>query len=91
MPNTGVFYLHEVSGPTSGSPGQFTSISRVRATCTKCSHTFYATAPPNLVTIAGGTVLTCSACGARQAISNARFDLFSTRLSSESNLRSEQD
>ncbi|MCY1443698.1 hypothetical protein D9M71_601240 [compost metagenome] len=89
MPNTGAFHLHEVSGPTSGSPGQFTSISMVRATCTKYSHTFHATAPPELVAIAGGTILCCSACGTRQAISNARFDLFSIRLTAESKPRPE--
>ena len=76
MPNTGSFHLHEVLGTTEGTPEHFTSITAVRATCQKCRRTMHATSPPELESIEGGTILACAGCGARQAISNARFDLF---------------
>lgn len=76
MPNTGLFHLHEVLGTTEGTPAQFTRISSVRATCLKCKRSMCATAKPELENIEGGTILYCSGCGVRQAISNARFDVF---------------
>ena len=79
MPNTGSFHLHEVSGQTEGTPEHFTSITAVRATCLKCKTVLHAKGLPELENIEGGTVLCCSGCGARQAISNARFDIFAGR------------
>ncbi len=76
MPNTGSFHLHEVSGQSEGTPEHFTFITAVRATCLKCKTVLHAKGLPELENIKGGTVLCCSGCGARQAISNARFDLF---------------
>jgi len=79
MPNTGSFHLHEVLGHTQGTPEKFTYITAVRATCLKCKRTLNATGGPELERIPGGTVLTCGGCGTRQAISNARFDIFVAR------------
>ena len=79
MPNTGVFYLQEVLGRKAGWPERFIEITRVRATCSRCSRMVHADKLPELESIAGGTILQCPGCGARQAISNARFDLFDSR------------
>ena len=84
MPNTGVFYLPEVSGPMTGSPEHFTTITRIRATCNKCSHMLHGTEPPELECIPGGAILQCPNCGARQAISSARFNLFANLPSGKS-------
>lgn len=79
MPDTGDFYLHAVSGVKEKDSGRFTEIMWIRATCSKCRYIVQARQLPELESVAGGTILCCPQCGARQAISNARFDIFTNR------------
>jgi hypothetical protein len=74
MTSTGLFYLQDVSGSSNDS--QFSCITSVQATCLNCRRALDASAPPKLEVIKGGAILYCPGCGTRQAISNARFDVF---------------
>lgn len=74
MSNTGLFSLHEVAG--SHEEHQFSSIDYIQATCLSCNRSVLAKGLPELEVIKGGAILYCPGCGARQAISNARFDVF---------------
>lgn len=74
MSNTVLFYLHEVVG--SREEDQFSCITSIQATCLECYRALHATKLPELEVINGGAILYCPGCGTRQAISNARFDVF---------------
>jgi len=75
VPNTGLFYLYEVSGkPRRATEVTCESISSVRAECLSCHEMISMSSPPLLVNIAGGgAALQCPSCGVRQAVSGARF------------------
>jgi hypothetical protein len=82
MPNTGRFYLLEVTGkPEPGTDPPVCMIDYVRAECLGCHRVFCARCAPALVTIPrGGVVLQCPHCTNRQAISSARFEDFMDRF-----------
>lgn len=84
MPDTGVFYLFEVCcSPTKPARDAFPEIEFVRAQCNPCRNIFKATEPPGLDAIdGGGAAITCPKCGARQAISGARFAEYMQRFPS---------
>lgn len=79
MRSTGLFSFIEVQGAKDLQPDQVFQLASLTASCQTCQHTFSLTAGSSLVLIAGGAVVTCPACKARQAISNARFEEFSRR------------
>ena len=74
MCDTGLFYIHEVSGETDQSRGRFMTVSLLRATCLRCMKTFHASSRPELEVIDSGAILYCRSCGTRQALLNSRFD-----------------
>ncbi len=82
MPNTGLFYLYEVTGtPSDATETSCGSIKAVRAECLACRHVFLAEEPPALLNISGGgAALQCPACPNRQAVSGARFADFVERF-----------
>lgn len=83
MPFTGLFQLIEVQGDMAGAPPRFTKICAAQAVCEGCRQFSYLTEFQGIHSIPGGAVISCPGCGARQAISNARFDEFFLRSKSE--------
>lgn len=73
MLNTGHFHLTGIVGDTEGTPERLTRLTSITAICLKCQHIVEASGAPQLVTVHGGAVIACGKCGARQAVSNARF------------------
>lgn len=84
MPDTGMFYMFEVCcSPTKLAGDAFPEVEFVRALCNGCRNLFKATEPPSLDPIdGGGAAITCPECGARQAISGARFAEYMARFPS---------
>lgn len=84
MPDTGLFYLFEVCCSPTKLPGNaFPEVEFVRAQCHPCRNIFKATELPSLKAIdGGGAAITCPKCGARQAISGARFAEYMERFPS---------
>jgi hypothetical protein len=82
MPDTGSFYLYEVGCEHIGDQDdRRTAVTLVRARCNACQRMFQASDAPLLENISGsGTILTCPACGQRQAISIARLEEFISRF-----------
>ncbi|MCF7751695.1 hypothetical protein KQ945_13135 [Bacillus subtilis subsp. subtilis] len=82
MPNTGLFYLLEVTGDASPhDPHVLQRLSFVRAQCLHCHAILSLSGAPGLVNVAhGAAVLTCERCSNRQAISGARFTDFARRV-----------
>lgn len=76
MCDTGLFYIHEVSGETGGSHAGFKTVTSVRATCLQCMRTLHASCRPELEMIDSGLILYCRVCGTRQAVPNSRFSGF---------------
>ena len=76
MCDTGLFYIHEVSGEADQSHGRFMTVSLLRATCLQCMKTFHVSSRPELEVIDSGAILYCRACGTRQVLLNSRFDAF---------------
>lgn len=83
MPFTGLFQLIEVHGDMAGTPPRFTRIRAAQAVCEGCRQFSYLTEFQGIHSIPGGVVITCPGCGARQAVSNARFDEFFMRSESD--------
>lgn len=72
MPSTGLFKImsaqctaNELKGPT--------QVEALTAECLTCNSTISAWPGNGLETLPGGVVLTCSKCGARQAVSSSLF------------------
>lgn len=82
--NTGVFNIISVFGDPSGSTGPFTCLTEIRASCIRCKREIHAEVGRGIEAVPGGTILQCHQCGARQGISNARFDEIATRLANAS-------
>lgn len=82
MPNTGLFYLLEVTGPPSeADPHVLSRLEFVRAQCLQCHAILSLSGAPGLVNVAhGAAVLVCDRCNNRQAISGARFADFTRRV-----------
>jgi hypothetical protein len=69
MPDTGHFYVLAVDYGAD-EDGQIRHVNSITVRCNRCHHI---NRIEEIERIAGGTVLTCSKCGARQAVSNARL------------------
>ena len=86
MSFTGLFQLIEVQGDMAGAPPRFTRIRAAQVVCEGCRQFSYLTEFQGIHLIPGGAVISCPGCGARQAISNARFDEFLIRSKGEEEL-----
>lgn len=89
MPNTGLFHLTSGTGDIEGSQGRLTRLTSITATCLKCQHIVIASDAPQLVVVRGGAVINCENCGARQAVSNARFEDLLLRMKAAEERESE--
>mgnify|MGYP000904827954 CR=1 FL=1 len=79
MSNTGVFYLRSVNAEFAEN-GDVRALHQVTVQCAACSSESILGADHGLVDIGGAGVLTCPACGSRQAISRLRFEEFIRRF-----------
>lgn len=69
MPDTGHFYVLALDyGADDGR--QIRQVNSITVRCNRCRNI---TRLKDIERIAGGTVLACSKCGVRQAVSNARL------------------
>lgn len=73
--DTGRFRLLEVSYE-SADQQSIAKVLRVAASCKQCGAHVQARESAGLTSILGGAILTCSACGNRQAISQGIFEAF---------------
>lgn len=80
MPNTGHFYLFNVTGQRDPS-GHLLQVTLVECACLSCSRTFIGYPGHGLIDLERGAVVICPSCFSRQAISMARFDDFLVRRS----------
>lgn len=71
MPNTGLFYVLDLDAERD-EHGALERVMAIRISCNHCRHVTYSKVP-DLETMPGGTLLACSGCGERQAVSNARL------------------
>ena len=71
MPDTGLFYVLDIDA-TQDEHGTLNQVISITVRCNHCKHITHAKAP-ELETMPGGTLLACSGCGERQAVSNARL------------------
>jgi len=71
MSHTGIFKILDLTYQESPE-GQLARALNIKATCTSCG-SFSVWHEDQMEHVPGGTVLSCPACGVRQAISNARL------------------
>ncbi len=71
MPDTGLFYVMDLDA-VRNARGKLERVTAISVRCNHCKHITHSKAP-ELKTMPGGTVLACSRCGERQAVSNARL------------------
>ncbi|NIJ70138.1 hypothetical protein [Xanthomonas sp. 60] len=79
MSNTGVFFLRAINAEFAEN-GTIRMLRQVTVQCAACSSDSTLDADHGLVDICGAGVLTCPACGSRQAISRLRFEEFIRRF-----------
>lgn len=80
MPHTGLFILNRVRGEIESATKRLVKPRSVKAICLSCYCHVDASSPPDLEVIEGGVILYCRHCGARQAITDARFAEFWERI-----------
>lgn len=73
MRDTGQFYLIGVDGMTRAD-GTLLQVTRVDGRCLACQRQFRVTTDHGLLDLDGAAVVTCPACGNRQAISRAQLE-----------------
>lgn len=71
MPDTGLFYVLDLD-VVRRDDGNIAHVDAISVRCNHCKHITHAKAP-KLETMPGGTLLACTGCGKRQAVSNARL------------------
>lgn len=71
MPDTGLFYVLDLDA-VRNCDGSLARVTAISVRCNGCKHITH-TKAPGLETMPGGTLLACSGCGERQAVSNARL------------------
>lgn len=71
MPDTGLFYVLNLDA-VRDHDGNLDRVTAISVRCNHCTHITHAKAP-ELETMPGGTLLACTGCGERQAVSNARL------------------
>ena len=73
MPTTGRFNILHAQAPAPAYPHQCANVQQLHAECLNCSTTLRARPGKGLESVEGGVVITCPACGSRQAVSNQLF------------------
>lgn len=71
MPDTGLFYVLDLDA-IRNHDGKLERVTAISVRCNRCKHITHAKVP-QLETMPGGTLLACTGCGERQAVSNARL------------------
>ncbi|GEM_PF-1138663 len=74
MRNTGIFTIARPAGDTTAATPNAATVCALAITCLRCDTQSTVTFANGLQRVPGGTVITCSGCQVRQAISNAGLD-----------------